>query len=178
MENGSRAVLLLDDFSNPDGRSLIGTSWQGFTDQVMGGRSIMQVSRVPNESRTGWMLRMQGDVSLANNGGFIQVRLPLSDQGNAFDGSRYQGVVLMVRGLVGKYAIHLRTPANHAPWSYYGAVLPVTETWARVEVPFSQFKGTLMTSRFNPAKLLTIAIFAGGAEFHADVSVSWLGFYE
>jgi hypothetical protein len=150
MENGSRASLLLDDFSNPDGRSLIGTFLAGLHGPGHG-RPIKYASLEGPQRVTNRL-----DASHArgcftgHNGGFIQVRLPLSDEGKGFDGSRYQGVVLMVRGMPGKYAVHLRTPANHAPWSYYGAALPVSETWARVELPFSQFKGTFLTSRFNP----------------------------
>ena len=34
--------LLLDDFSDTAGVSAVGTRWEGFTDQVMGGVSQMQ----------------------------------------------------------------------------------------------------------------------------------------
>lgn len=71
----SDAVLILDDFTSQSGTSTYGTAWQGFTDRVMGGRSDMRagISRESGDS----FLRMAGVVSLENNGGFIQARLPL-----------------------------------------------------------------------------------------------------
>ncbi|HMB37435.1 MAG TPA: CIA30 family protein, partial [Wenzhouxiangellaceae bacterium] len=68
--------LLLDDFSRSDGVSAIGTRWQDFSDRVMGGLSDMQAGIV--ETERGSVLRMSGQVRLENNGGFIQVRLPLA----------------------------------------------------------------------------------------------------
>ena len=72
----SDAVLILDDFTSQSGTSTYGTAWQGFTDRVMGGRSDMRagISRESGDS----FLRMAGVVSLENNGGFIQARLPWS----------------------------------------------------------------------------------------------------
>ena len=173
----SPLAFLIDDFSRQDGLSRLGTTWQGFTDRVMGGRSVMEAGRVPDKPGNTFMLRMQGDVSLANHGGFIQVRLPLSPDGRVFDGSTYRGLSLEVRGKPGKYALHLRTTANRAPWSYYEAAFPVTEAWSRVSLPFEAFHGsTVFTNHVNPALLLTLALFAGGKAFQADLSTRWVGF--
>ena len=58
---------LIDDFSdNPERR------WQFYTDQVMGGVSDGRASvRLDSE---GPYVRLEGLVSTANNGGFIQIR--------------------------------------------------------------------------------------------------------
>jgi hypothetical protein len=56
--------------------SRLGTPWEGFTDQVMGGDSRLESALVPGEQ--GRALRLSGQVSLKNNGGFIQMRLPFA----------------------------------------------------------------------------------------------------
>ena len=66
---------ILDNFSDGDCVCVHGTLWQAFTDQVMDGRSEME-ARVEREENT-YFLRMRGAVSLDNNGGFIQTRLPV-----------------------------------------------------------------------------------------------------
>ena len=65
--------LLLDDFSGE--LSAVGTRWEGFTDQVMGGVSEMS-ARIQSDGADNF-LHLSGTVSLENNGGFIQVRLRL-----------------------------------------------------------------------------------------------------
>ncbi len=46
--------------------------WKFFSDQVMGGVSEGRISLKPDEGK--FFLRLEGKVSTANNGGFIQVR--------------------------------------------------------------------------------------------------------
>jgi hypothetical protein len=104
--------MLIDDFSSKV--SAMGTSWEGFTDRVMGGRADMKVGIESEEGRP--HLAMSGNVSLANNGGFIQARLMLGPKGRgAFDASGYSGIRLSVRGRGNDYYIFLRTTANLAP---------------------------------------------------------------
>ena len=100
--------FLLDDFDRGDGVSAIGTRWQGFTDRVMGGLSDMQAEVV--ETDQGKALRMTGRVRLENNGGFIQVRLPLAGDRETFDASSYTGIETTLRGRPGAWFLHLRTP--------------------------------------------------------------------
>ena len=121
--------LLLDDFTDQGGLSSFGTRWNGFTDRVMGGRSEMQAGVV--ETDGGPALRMRGSVRLDNNGGFIQVRLPLEVDGGTLDASDFDGVALEVRGAPGPYFIHLRTPDCRRPWQYYRAELRVTRSGER-----------------------------------------------
>ena len=169
--------LVLDDFEEPTGVSAIGTRWQGFTDRVMGGVSDMEAGYVRVDE--GIALRMTGRVSLQNNGGFIQVRLPLATNRGFFDASEYSGVALTVRGTEGRYALHLRTARTRLPWSYYYAELPVGDSWTRIEVPFTSFEGDNMIGRKGPdvERLVSIALVAGEEEFDADVTVSEIEFY-
>jgi hypothetical protein len=108
-----RPALLIDDFSNPDRMSALGTFWRGFTDQVMGGVSTATSRMETIEGRRA--LRLVGDVSLENNGGFVQVALPLTGSGAPLDVSTYRGIRLTVRGNGETYHIHLRTTGTALP---------------------------------------------------------------
>ncbi len=70
--NASEVNKIIDDFTeNPEER------WQFYTDQVMGGVSEVGASvRVDSE---GPYVRLEGSVSTANNGGFIQIRRNVSE---------------------------------------------------------------------------------------------------
>lgn len=168
--------MLLDDFSRPDGRSLVDTRWEGFTDRVMGGRSDMAAGI--ERTADGPVLRMTGNVTTENNGGFIQVRLPLSDSG-LFDASQYRGVAVTVRGSGNNYYLHLRTARTRMPWAHYAQHLPVTGQWQRVQLPFSEFKGelTLGSRPVDTDRLRSIAVVAANADFQADIQVRDIALY-
>lgn len=162
--------LLLDDFQRDDGASALGTRWQGFTDRVMGGRSDMQAGRVRSAGRS--VLRMNGEVRLDNNGGFIQVRLPLGDAGATLDGSAYDGVRIIVRGIPGAYFLHLRTPDCRRPWQYYRAAIDVTAEWREMMVPFSAFEGEAIDGAPDVSRLQSIALVAYGEAFSAEIELA------
>lgn len=167
--------MILDDFRSEV--SLIGTAWEGFTDQVMGGRSEMSILRVPNPE--GPYLSMRGKVSLERNGGFIQVRLKLSETGKPVDLSSYQGIRLTVRGEGKGYYIFLRTAQTLFPWKFYKAAIPVSTDWSTVDLPWSAF-GPGDYGRVNPLKveaLKSLAITAYGEEFDARIDVKEVGLY-
>lgn len=171
--SASESFLLIDDFSSP-GTSMLGTQWQGFSDRVMGGISDLNAGYVAGED--GSALRMVGNVSLENNGGFVQVRLPLRQRG-VFDASEYTGIALEVRGVPGSYYLHLRTRATVMPWQYYDAPIPVREEWTRVEIPFSSFVAQSSRMELNPGALASLAIAGAKAEFAADITVRRIEFY-
>lgn len=164
--------LLLDDFSRSDGVSAIGTRWQGFTDRVMGGLSEMKTAIV--ETERGMALRMSGQVRLENNGGFIQVRLPLAENRETFDASHFDGVEIITRGAHGAYYLHLRTPESSRPWQYYRVRLPVSEKWTRRFIPFSDFEGKSISGRPDFSRLRSIAVAAYGEAFDAQVELARL----
>jgi hypothetical protein len=167
--------LLLDDFS--DERSALGTSWEGFTDRVMGGVSDMQV-RIQTDG-AGRILHLSGNVSLENNGGFIQVRLLLNEKKQPFDASSYSGIALRVRGRDKGYYVHLRTTRTVFPWSYYAQEFSVSDEWNTVYLPFDDFKSEFMrSSRLNKAKLTSIGIVAAKRVFFADLYVDSVYLYQ
>lgn len=159
--------LLVDDFSEP-GLSALGTRWEGFTDRVMGGRSTMEAGyrRTPD----GTVLAMAGSVSLENNGGFIQVRLPLTGSGT-FDASDYAGIAVVARGRPGSYRIHLRTRQTRLPWQLYSAPLEVTDEWRTIVVPFAAFEPDSVRRDLDRSLLTSLAIVAYGQEFDAEIEL-------
>lgn len=98
---------IIDDLSRDPPLSAIGTRWQLFTDRVMGGVSNGTMVREMVAGRPA--IRMRGDVSLENNGGFIQIALDLAADGKAIDASAWRGIELDVFGNEEEYNIHLRT---------------------------------------------------------------------
>lgn len=168
--------LLLDDFSRGDGTSAIGTRWQGFTDRVMGGLSEMQAGII--ETEQGPALKLSGRVRLENNGGFIQVRLPLAENDDSLDASRFDGVEITVRGVPGAYYLHLRTPETSRPWQYYRARLPVGEEWTTRSIPFSDFEGKSISGQPDSSRLRSIAVVAYGEAFDAEIEIAALALVE
>lgn len=167
------APLLIDDFSQDGGRSALGTHWQGFTDRVMGGRSEMRALHVDTDS--GPALAMAGAVRLDNNGGFIQLRLPLTERG-FLDAREYRAVRVRVRGQPGPYFLHLRTANTRLPWQHYRAALPVTSSWATIEVALADFAPQSLTHDLDRSQLHSIAIVAYGQRFDAAIEIARLEF--
>jgi hypothetical protein len=167
--------FLIDDFSNQSGTSAIGTEWRLFTDRVMGGVSDATSAMETVEGRR--CLRLKGRVSLENNGGFIQVALPLSLGGRSFDAGIFKGVRVWVCGNGKTYHIHLRTGKTRLPWQYFSAAFDAGTAWQTVELPFDRFKPENLRARLDTRNLERIALVAIGEEMDADVSVSRLEFY-
>lgn len=167
------ANLLLDDFSDSN-VSAYGTSWQGFTDRVMGGRSDLSAGIV--ETDRGAAMRMTGTVRLDNNGGFIQVRLPLMRDGRAMNAIDFEAVRLEARGKPGPYFIHARTADTRRPWQYYRAPVMVAPDWTTVTVPLDDFEAVDIRRPFDRTTLMSIALVAYGEPFEAELEVASIEF--
>jgi hypothetical protein len=167
--------LKLDDFTGA--RSALGTAWEGFSDRVMGGVSELS-SRVVTDGTLRY-LRMSGRVSTRNNGGFIQMRLLVGSDFSPFDGSRYSGVRLVMRGKGDGYYLHIRTAGMMLPWKYYAAPVGVSADWTTVDIPWSAFEpgdfGKM--GRMSPGRLKSIAVVAAKKDFDALIEVREVGFY-
>jgi hypothetical protein len=173
--NGQSGSLLIDDFSKDSGASSFGTQWRMFTDQVMGGVSTGEWNYETIDGRR--CLRLRGDVSLANNGGFVQIGLPLTRDGWPFDASSFKGVRLWARGNGEAYSIHLRSSDSRLPWQYYGAEFVANGSWQKFDVPFSAFVPEGLEAELRPDRLVRIAVVAIKKEFKADIAVARLEFY-
>ena len=85
---------VIEDLSRDAPLATIGTPWQIFTDQVMGGVSQGTMVRETVSGRSA--IRMRGDVSLDNNGGFVQIALDLTAEGGALDASAWPDAALAI----------------------------------------------------------------------------------
>lgn len=166
---------LLDDFNS--NVSVLNNPWEGFTDQVMGGISKMRVIR--KSDNDGNYIQMSGEVSLENNGGFIQIRQSLASSFRSFNGASFDGIKIRARGEGTGYYIFLRTSSTILPWQYYSALITLREDWSDIYIPWTTFnKGDYGTiGRLNIKKLKSLAVVAYGKDFTANIDVSEIGFY-
>ena len=82
-----------------------GRYWQYVSDRVMGGVSDGKV--ILEQDGEMYYVRLTGNVSTRNNGGFIQLRTGISFANSEKDGKNLQGVRLNVRGNGETYDIHI-----------------------------------------------------------------------
>ncbi len=168
--------LLIDDFSLNVSKSKTDSKWTFISDQVMGGVSTGKMEFIEHDSRS--CLYMNGDVSLKNRGGFIQVRSNLNPKGKTFDASAFDGIYLSVKGNDEPYALHLRTSNTWLPWQHYQALFRTNGTWQEIKVAFEQFEPVSLKKSLNRKKLKTIAVVAIKKEFKADIYIDEIGFYK
>ncbi len=164
---------IIDDFGGRNGMSRLGTPWRIVTDRVMGG--ISQASMSIGEHAGRQALCLRGDVSLANNGGFVQANLPLSVRGS-FDAHPFQGITFFARGNGEQYNIHLKTADTLAPWQSYRASFTADAQWRRVTLDFTDFKPHRLTAPLDVRRLSKIGVVAIGRAFAAEVCIAELTF--
>jgi hypothetical protein len=160
--------IMMENFeNNPEAR------WRFFADTVMGGVSTGQVEFKTEHGKS--YAHMTGQVSTANNGGFIQIRMDLPTSVPAGT----QGIRLTVRGNVQSYFVHLRTNGTLLPWQYYQAKFDVTQDWTKVELPFSSFEASGSVLRDTPRaqNLKSVGIVAYGRDHDAEIGVHEINFY-
>ena len=152
--------------------------WTDFTDQVMGGKSEGSSSIMQEDEEL--FLRLNGNVSLKNNGGFIQSRLKLAKGLSNYDASEYDGIRLLVRGEGSGYYLFFRTSKTFFPWLYYSAPIKLTSEWQIIDIPWTVVsKGDFGNpGSFNQSKLKSIALVAYGKEFVAKVDLKQIGLYK
>ena len=170
--NSADIKKIIDDFTDsPEQR------WQFYTDRVMGGVSEGRASVLSGPE--GPYVRLEGLVSTANNGGFIQIRTKITD------GEKdAEGILLKVRGNGENYYIHLNTnetiflPQQYR--YYYQAIFPTSKDWTEVKLPFSTaFKrsNANISESFDGNQVRTIGILAYGKDHNALLEISYLSFY-
>jgi hypothetical protein len=169
-------VYLLDDFSRKDDVSLFGTEWILFSDSVMGGESQAYTERLASAQEH--CLELGGKVSLAQQGGFIQLALPLVHSRYLFDARHFQGVHLVARsGQSEGWYVHLRTRELSMPWQHYRAAFFPTPEWKIQQIPFELFYPVSTGHPLNLERLTRIGIVAGNKEFQAQIQLKEVGFY-
>jgi hypothetical protein len=148
--------------------------WRFVADGVMGGVSSggMEPARLAGRD----CLRLNGEVSTRNNGGFIQMARDLEDI-ELPDIATYAGVRLLVRGNDEDYNLHLRTRDLWFPWQAYRATFHAGPEWQTVKLPFADFKPYKTSAELDTSRLRRVGIVAIGRDFTAELCVAEVGFY-
>ena len=146
--------------------------WNFITDQVMGGISTgtYNYKKINNDN----VLKITGNVSTKNNGGFIQVRRNL----NNINLKNAKNVEVIAKGNNEKYFIHLRTNFTILPWQYYQYSFKVKNNFKNFILPINNFKksGLLLPDKINPKNIKSIGIVAFGRDYKAELSVREINF--
>ena len=144
------------------------SNWYVVTDQVMGGKSELQVSV------DGGVFSLNGYVTTENNGGFVR----LAHSPENVD-KEVQGIRFMAKGNNETYEVHvtmqgLRMP----PWAYHSSTFDVNTEWKMFEINFSDFeKKSGVSGRLLPNNIRDISFAGYGRDFDVDLQVKEISFY-
>jgi len=170
----SAATPLIDDFSNGI-RASNGQCWRCVSDRVMGGISTAVIERAAIDGRHA--LRLRGEVSLENNGGFVQANLDLADDGDALDASAFEGIAITLRGDGGCYAVNLRTTQLTRPWQSYRSHVTAGAAWQQYRLPFGSFMAHRTELPLDRQRLRRIGLIAIGEARPVDVAIARIAFF-
>ena len=150
-----------------DFKMLKDENWSFFSDQVMGGKSTGKIEFLSSEKN---YIRMSGNVSTENNGGFIQFRHRIKNKVNG----NVSKIIIDAKGNNEYYYIHIRTRGTILPWQYYSKKFYATDTWTSVEINLSDFKrsSAFLRGKIKPSSIKSIAIVAFGKNHEAMIEIS------
>ena len=168
-------AMVLDDRTSGDDRAQNGARWGLYTDGVMGGISQANIAFDVVDGRR--CLRLSGDVSLENNGGFVQVALDLAGENN-ISAKGYEGFLLDVYGNAQEYNMHLRTDSMRRPWQSYRTTFQSPPSWQTISLPFSQFQAYRTATPLAPADIRRFGIVAIGRAFTANLCIGRVALYK
>lgn len=166
--------LVLDDRSSGNLCAGNGACWQAIADTVMGGVSVGRLRSSLIDGRP--CLRLSGEVSLLNNGGFLQASLDL-DQTGPLDARGYAGVEIDIFGNGESYNLHLRTADTRVVWQSYRTGFVAKPIWRTLRLPFTGFTPHRIDKPLDLGKLRRLGLVAIGREMHADLCIAHLSFY-
>eukprot|EP00815_Leptocylindrus_aporus_P001525 CAMPEP_0116057540 /NCGR_PEP_ID=MMETSP0322-20121206/4668_1 /TAXON_ID=163516 /ORGANISM="Leptocylindrus danicus var. apora, Strain B651" /LENGTH=289 /DNA_ID=CAMNT_0003541563 /DNA_START=180 /DNA_END=1049 /DNA_ORIENTATION=- len=182
---------IVDDLSETFPFTSSGNEWSGVTDQVMGGTSNGSLTREEMDGKTANVLR--GKVSLANNGGFVQMAtdLALNPSSSPFvDASNFDGVEIVVYCDVEdsysasneeSFNVHLRNQECSRQFSSYRATFAIEKKiWKTIRLPWSCFVGYgpgASEIEFDNSTLRRLGIVAIGREMEVMLAVASVSFY-
>jgi len=144
--------------------------WEFVSDTVMGGVSEgkLQTEIIAGRKAT----RLAGEVSLENNGGFIQTAFDINEDGSIFDASAFTAIEIDVLCNAEIYDLRLRTSQLTRPWQSYRASFLAPDKWTTVRILFTEFKPHKTETPFVSRLLRRIGVIEIGRIFSADVAVS------
>ncbi len=150
--------------------------WQYISDQTMGGVSNGQA--ILDKDGDMIFARLTGNVSTANNGGFIQIRTNFSFVDLINTNKDLKGVLLNTKGNGETYHIFIRTSEDRSYRDFYSATFTANDNWEIVDLPFTKFKHRYSNKSLDGNDIRTFGIVAYGRNFYSDVSVSKISFYD
>jgi len=171
----TRETETIDDLGRPFPQARNGACWEFIADRVMGGVSRGHMRREQVRGRAA--IRLTGDVSLDNNGGFLQIALDLAPDGGAVDASGWRGLELDLSGNGAVYNLHLRSADVTRPWQSYRAEVETGPAWQTCRLPFDGFTPHRIDRPLDTSRLRRIGLVAIGREFHADVALGAVRFF-
>lgn len=169
------AVRTFADQSSGSGTQPIATQWGFVADRVMGGLSTGSVEPAHIDGRDAMQLR--GNVSLENDGGFIQMATDLGPEGALLDATAFTGIEIDVFGNDETYELRLRTDDLTRPWQSYRYVFTAEPVWLTLRIPFTELEPYRTDAPFDPARLRRLGVVAVGRAFEAEVAVAGLRLY-
>lgn len=142
--------------------------WVFVADGVMGGVS-------EGFAEQNGALRLAGDVSTENNGGFLQVRHRFEAPWPA----AADGVELTVRGNGEIYYVFLKTRQLRRPWHSYRAAFGTGAEWETHRLPFAGFTRSHaeIAETFRHGDVRSLGFVAYGRAHRADLSVARVALY-
>ena len=144
------------------------SNWYVVTDQVMGGKSELEVD-VDNG-----VFSLRGYVTTINNGGFVRMAHRPKNVDKEIKGIRF-----MAKGNNEAYEIHvtmqgLRMP----PWAYHSSSFDVNSEWKIFEINFSDFeKKSGVSAKLRPNNIRDISFAGYGRDFDVDLQVKEISLY-
>ena len=162
----SNAEIIFTDKLHPT------NEWTLITDKVMGGISTGEYNYIKIDNND--VIKMTGNVSTKNNGGFIQIRRNL----DGINLTNAKNLEVLAKGNNEKYFIHLRTSFTILPWQYYQYSFTVKEDFKNFVLPIKSFKksGLLLPNEIDPQNIKSIGIVAFGKDYRAELTVKEISF--
>jgi len=147
-------------------------NWSFFTDGVMGG--VSSGKAFFGKSGSDNFVRLEGNVSTANNGGFIQIRHSLSK----YLDNDIKGISLKVRGNGEKYYVFIRTTSTLLPWQFYNASFKTSKNWKIVKISLQEFQpsSSFLRKTIKSSSIKSIGIVAYGRDHEAKIDISEIYF--
>lgn len=149
--------------------------WEFIADTVMGGVSKGSVTQEIFDGRAAAVLR--GNVSLDNNGGFVQMAFDLRVGETPKGDDAWGGLEVTAWGNGEAYDVRLRTGQLTRPWQSFRTSIHANPDWQTLRIPFTDFVAHRVDAAFDPSDLRRIGIVAIGREFSALIAVSRIEFY-
>lgn len=150
-------VIELFDFSDP--RSV--DAWRAIDDRVMGGVSRSRLRHDPAGHA-----EFEGDVSLAQNGGFASVRSSPGERGQA--GATI--CLIEARGEPKEFKLSLLTDDGFDSVNYQVGFAPDTHHWQTISLPISSFRASFRgrdvpdAPALNPARIRQVGLMIAGRQ--------------